>query len=418
MPAAAARFLLLGFLFIPETSFTQPRKITQEEAIRIAQENNPSLKAAASETSAARYMKRTAVDLPKTQILWTNGQYNSLNKDNNLTLTQSLPFPTVFSSQAKLGQTRIESSQFLEAATQNELIYQIRLVCQTLQYLYAQEKLLFRQDTLFTELVRTTSLQLSAGEGTLLQKTAAETKLNEVKNQLRQNTADQLTNNAQLRVLIHAAEDLELAAESFVPLPTTLLRDSGLVSNNPQLAYQRSLQSVAFQEKRVESNRAIPDLTVGYFTQSLAGFQTQADGTDRYFSSSDRFTGFMLGVAIPIWFIPSSGRVKAAGARSEAARYHSEQFEHQLQGEWQKAVQQFEKHRNSLAYYTQSALPNAELLIKQSAVSFRAGEISQADYRLNVQQAISIQEAYVQTVLSYNQSIHTLEFLTGAYTKN
>lgn len=418
LKARGWRLLATLFILGPLTLYGQQRAITLDEAIRTTLHQNPGLKAAASETRAARYQKRTSVDIPKTQLMWMSGQYNSINKDNNLTLTQSLPFPTVFTSQSKLGEIRIESGQFREVAARNELVYQLHLVHQTLQYLYARQQLLLRQDTLFTELVRTTSLQLSAGEGTLLQKTSAETRLNEVKNQLRQNAADQLTYNAQLRVLLNTADEVTLIPVPFVPLSTPLFNDSTQVSNNPQLVYQRSLQSVASQEKRVEANRALPDLTLGYFNQSLIGVQTQLDGTDRYYSSSDRFSGFMLGVSVPIWFVPASARVKAAGARSDAARYNTEQLERQLHGEWNKAIQQFEKYRNTLAYYSSSALPNAELLLKQSVVSFRAGEISQADYRLNVQQALGIQESYIQTVLSYNQSIHTLEFLTGVYSKN
>lgn len=392
--------------------------VSQEEAIQTAVDQNPGLRAAASETEAVRHQKRTAVDLPKLQALWMTGQYNSLNKDNNLTITQSLPFPTVFTSQSKLGELRVESSRYRETVTRNTLIYQVKQVYQTLQFLQARESLLHSQDSLFAELVRTTTLQLATGEGTLLQKTSAETRLNEVKNQLVQNLADQLTSRAQLRVLMNSTEEVSIADGEFVPLATTLVNDVTLVAENPVLAYQQSLSSVAQQEKRVEANRALPDLSVGYFNQSLIGFQTQPDGTDRYFSADDRFSGFTVGLAIPLWFVPATARVKAAGARSESARLTAESTEKQLQGEWRQAVQQFEKNSSSLSYYTESALPNARLLLRQSTAAFRAGEIGQADYRLNVQQALAIQEAYLQTILDYNQSILTLEYLAGVYTKN
>lgn len=409
---------VLAILLAPRIHLGQTRAVTLHEAERTALDQNPGLKAVASETAAARYQKRTASEIPKTQLLLMSGQYNSINKDNNIALTQSLPFPTVFSSQSKLGERRIESNVHREAAARNELLYQLRQVHQTIQYLYAREQLLKRQDTLFAELVRTTSVQHTTGEGTLLQKTAAETRHNEVKNQLRQNASDQLTYNAQLKVLLNATDEVTFAVEPFVPLETTLLHDADQVSNNPQLALQRSLREVAAQEKRVEANRALPDISIGYFSQTLIGVQTLLDGTDQTYTSSDRFSGFTLGIAVPLWFAPANSRIKAAGARSEAARYQAEYLDRQLHGEWNEAVQQFEKFRNSLDYYRSSAMPNANLLIQQSTIAFRAGEISQADFRLNVQQALSIQESYIQTVLYYNQSIHTLEFLSGAYSKN
>ena len=110
--------------------------------------------------------------------------------------------------------------------------------------------------------------------------------------------------------------------------------------------------------------------------------------------------------------------MRAASIRSSAAALQAEYVEKQLFSEWDKAVQQFVKHQNSLNYYNSSALPNAKLILRQSGLAYRAGDISQADYRLNLQQALSIEESYVQTVMMYNQSIITLEFLSGKYSKN
>lgn len=415
MKPAVALFVTACALAVQ--SLGQPRAVSLEEAIQTALQQNAGLRSATSEIRVQEQMKRTSVDLPKTQAMLMYGQYNSLNNDNNITITQSLPFPTVFTSQSKLHELRIENSHFRRATTLNELVFQVKQVGQMLYYLSAREALLKRQDSLFADLVRITTVQLATGEGTLLQKTSAETRYNEVQNQYRQNTADQLTYQAQLKVLMNAADEVSLTPEPYLPLATTLLNDSTEVAGNPQLAYQRSLVTIAQQEKRVESNRALPDLTVGYFNQTLMGFQQQLDGTDRYFSSKDRFSGLMIGVALPLWFIPAHARVKAASARTEATQLQTQYVEQQLHGEWRKAVQQFQKHRNSLDYYNRSALPNAELLLRQSTVAYRAGDISQADYRLNVQQALSIQEAYLQTVLQYNQSIITLEFLSGQYAK-
>lgn len=395
----------------------QVRAVTLEEAIQAAVLQNPGLKATAFETVAAERQKRTSVDIPKTQAMLMYGQYNSLNKDNNITITQSLPFPTVFSSESRLGELRIESSRHHEASTLNDLVYQLKQNHQTLLYLLARHHLLERQDSLFADLVRVTTLHLETGEGTLLQKTAAETRYYDIQNQLRQNTADRLTMEAQLKVLMNSPVDVTVAPSPFEPLRTLLQNDSTQIAGNPQLAYQQSLTAMAWQEKRVEQNRALPDLSLGYFNQTLIGYQRRTDGTEPYFSSSDRFSGFMVGVALPIWFVPARARVKTAEARSEAARMQADYTAKQLYGEWDKALQQFEKYRNSLDYYTRSAIPSAELLLRQSTIAFRAGDISQADYRLNVQQALGIEEAYLQTLLSYNLSVLTLEYLTGTNAK-
>lgn len=411
--------LLLAMATVtPRAGYGQGRPITLDEAVRTALQSNLGLQSSALEVDVQKQLKRTATEIPKTQALLMYGQYNSLNKDNNLTLTQSIPFPTVFTSQAKLGTMHVQSSEYKRSTSENELTYQVKQVYQMLRYLHAQHGLLLRQDSIFADLVRITSLQYKTGEATLLQKTSSETRYNEVQNLIRQNQADQRTYGSQLQILMNTPDEIAIMPSAYLPLSTTLVDDSTQVASNPMLAYQHSLSNIAYQQKKVDSNKALPDLTVGYFNQTLTGFQQQLDGTDRYFSTDDRFSGFLVGVAIPIWFIPAHARVKASSIRSSAAQLNAQYLEKQLYGEWNSAVQQFYKYQNSLEYYNRSALPNAELILRQSNLAYRAGDISQADYRLNLQQALAIEETYLQTILQYNQSIVTLEFLSGKYYKN
>ncbi len=402
----------------PRAGYGQGRPITLDDAVQSALKSNPGLEASALEIDVQKQLKRTATEIPKTQALLMYGQYNSLNKDNNFTLTQSIPFPTVFTSQAKLGSLHVQSSAYKQTTSENELTYQVKQVYQTLRYLHAQQALLLSQDSIFADLVRITSLQYKTGEATLLQKTSSETRYNEVQNLIRQNAADQRTYGSQLQILINAPDEISIVPDRYLPLSTTLVDDSTQVASNPMLAYYRSISNIAAQQKRVDSNKALPDLTAGYFNQTLIGFQQQLDGTDRYFSSADRFSGFLVGIAIPIWFVPAHARVRASSIHSSATQLNTQYLEKQLYGEWNKAVQQFYKYQNSLAYYNRSALPNAELILRQSNLAYQAGDISQADYRLNLQQALAIEDAYLLTILQYNQSIIMLEFLSGKYSKN
>lgn len=418
----ALKFLILfiqaAVIFIhPRPGQGQTLQVTMEEALGAALQNNPALRSAALDVDYEKQHKRVATEIPKTHAMLMYGQYNTLNKDNNLTITQSIPFPTVFTSQAKLGALRIESSEYRKAASQNELMYQVKQVYHMLQYLGARHLLLQQQDTIFSDFVRISSRQYATGEGTLLHKTSAETRYYEVQNLLRQNESDQLTYGSQLQILMNVAGTVSVYEGPYIPLSTTLLNDSNQVGSNPQLAYQRIRSQVALQEKKVEQNKAMPDLAVGYFNQTLIGFQQQADGSDRYFSSSDRFSGFMVGISIPIWFVPAHARIRASSIRASSEAYQADYFAKNLYGEWKKAVQQFTKYQNSLNYYTASALPNARLILRQSQLAYDAGDINQAEYRINLQQALTIEEGYLETILQYNQSILRLEFLSGKFSK-
>lgn len=412
MKTIASISTLMIALMLPVLCKAQSEPITMDEAIQLAIKNNLGLSATALEVEALREFKRTSTEIPKTNAMLMYGQYNSFNQDNNITITQSLPFPTVFSSQTKLNEFKLRSGEFKKAANENELIYQVKQIFITLQYLESRHSLLLRQDSLYNEFVRITTLRLKTGEGNLLQKASAEARYNEIQNLLRQNEADQKVYSTQLGVLLNSKSEIKVRGD-LIKLHTSLYADSGQVNKNPLLSYQRSLESIAQQEKRVEFNKMLPDLTFGYFNQTLIGYQRPFNGTDNYYNSQNRFDGFMVGIAIPLWFVPHQARIKSASLRAESARSSSRYFSQRMKGQWEKAVQEFNKDNNNLMYYTQSAMPNAALILRQSQLAYKTGEIGQAEYRLNLQQALSIEEGYLQSLLQFNQSVITLEFLSG-----
>ncbi|NOT75215.1 MAG: CusA/CzcA family heavy metal efflux RND transporter [Cyclobacteriaceae bacterium] len=418
MKTQSFALLIAGLLLIPALSNAQQKTISREEAISIALKNNDAIKSAALEVEVQKQLKRTSTEIPKTNAMLMYGQYNSNNQDNNLTITQSIPFPTLFISQAKLGEAKVQSSVYRKALSENEIVLQVKQTYLTLQFLISQQKLFLRQDSIYSDLVKITGLQFKTGEGTLLQKTSAEARYDEIQNLIRQNEADLKVYYHQLNILLNSSDNILIAEETLSPFTTTLEDDSSQVSQNPQLAYQQSLSLIAQQEKKVEINKALPDLTIGYFNQSLIGYQQFTDGSNPFFDSNKRFTGITAGVSIPLWFLPHHARIKSAAIRSEAAHYQAQYFRKQLSGQWQKTIQEFYKNRNNLDYYTRSALPNAKLILRQSQLAYKTGEIGQAEYRLNLQQALGIEEGYLQSIVQYNQSIITLEFLSGRSSKD
>jgi cobalt-zinc-cadmium resistance protein CzcA len=120
-----------------------------------------------------------------------------------------------------------------------------------------------------------------------------------------------------------------------------------------------------------------------------------------------------VGVSIPLWFVPHQGRVKAAAYNQQAAQSYYEYRQVTLNGQMDQALQQYAKNKSSLEYYRTSALPNADLILRQSQTAFRSGEIGYAEYLIGVRNGISIKEGFLQTLNEYNQSIIYIEFLSG-----
>lgn len=387
-------------------------KLTLEQAVEAALKNNAGVKAAGYEVESQKQLKKTSFDLPKTSVSLLYGQYNSYAKnDNNITISQAIPF-TALRSQSALNRSLLVASQMKKAVTENELVFQVKQVYYQIAFEQARRDLLLQQDTIFTGFLKSASFRYKTGEGNLLEQTTAETQSNDIKNQLHQNQADIIVLRTQLRTLLNSAALPDISENSLKELSLQEIPDSTALSANPALAYVRQQVDVAKSEKKLENAKFAPDLLLGYFNQTLIDVVNTENGAVA--TNADRFTGLQVGLALPLWFAPHLGRAKAASFNHQAAQSNYKSFQITLQGQWQQAAQQYSKNKSSLDYYKTSALPNADLILKQSQAAFRGGEIDFAAYLLGVRNAISLKEGYLKTLNDYNQSIIYIEFLSGS----
>jgi cobalt-zinc-cadmium resistance protein CzcA len=393
-------------------AIAQQNTVTLEEAIQQTLRGNKNIEAASLDIEYQRQIKRTATDVGKTNVMYMQGQYNSYVKtDNNITISQSIPFPTVFTSQNALDKSLVKGAEFRKAVTENELVYQVKQVYHHLLYLMAREALLEQQDSIYTNFVKATDLRYRTGETRMLEKTTAETQRNEVLNQLAQNQADIRIYQQQLAVLMNRSHPVAIASAELSERKLGLPLDSVSISQNPNMAYLKQLKEIAANEKKVASAKVLPDLSIGYFNQTLIGTPVNASG--ELATKSDRFQGFQVGLAIPLWFGPQSAKVKAAAIHRQKAQTQFELSQTAMQAQWQQGAQEYIKNKSSVNFYQSAALANAALILKQSDIAFRNGEIDYTEYWLAVRNAMQIRENYLNSLNSLNQSVIHLEFLAG-----
>lgn len=403
--------IIVLFVLLSLAGFAQSSKLSVQQAIDIALKNNGSIKAAASEVEQQKQLKKTSFDLPKTDVSILYGQYNSYaRKDNNITVTQTIPFASL-GSQASYNRSLVASIEMKKAVTVNELVYQVKQVYYQLAFVQARYTLLLEQDSIYAGFLKSASLRYKTGETNLLERTTAETQRNEVMNQLQKSKSDVMILQTQLKTLLNSETLPEISETTLVEIESKELPDTSSLSSNPSLAYMRQQVEVAQSFKKVEAAKFAPDFKVGFFTQTLIDVPNPENG--RLATSGDRFTGVQVGLSLPLWFVPHQARLKAAEFGKQTAQSNYQYHNLTVQGQFQQAAQQYEKNKNSLNYYHTSALPNAELILKQSQTSFKAGEIGYAEYLLGLRNAIGIKEGYLQTLNDYNQSIIYIEFLSG-----
>ena len=405
------KFKILVLLCFSLRLFAQENPLSVNEAIQFAIRNNQNIRAQELQVLSQRQLKKTGAALPKTDVRFMYGQYNSYSKqDNNITISQVIPF-TAFGSQSRFNNSMVAASELRKAASINEVIYQTKQIYFQLAYVYARQQLLLQQDSIFQGFFKSANARYKAGETNLLEKTTAEVQLNDAKNQLRQNESDILVLRTQLKTLLNSSSLPDVPHLGLAELQFETKVDSAMLEANPSLSLTRQQVEVAQAEKKLESAKAGPDLLIGYFNQTLIGTINPENGFVS--GRSNRFSGVEVGLAIPLWFAPYQGRVKAAELTYQSARTSFHYQQAALQSQWQQAYQQFEKNRKSLEYYRASAMPNASLILRQSEASFKGGEIQYTEYLMGVRNALQIREAFFATLNDYNQSIILMEFLTG-----
>ena len=401
--------LITGCLLI--SAFAQSQKLTLNQAIETALKNNPAIKSAEYQIDYFKEVKKTGTDIGKLSATWMHGQYNSIYQDNNLNLLQTIPFPTALSHQVGLGREQVLGARQNLQVQQNNLAFEVKSVYYQLLYQDALVKLLLSQDSLYSDFVKASSLRYKTGETNLLEKTTAETQLMDIQNLKRQNDADIEISKARLSALLKS-ESAVSASEILSKRPIPAEVESSVLEENPSLKLAKQEIRINEKFKQVERSRMMPDLMVGGFVQSLTGVQN-VNGTDVFYPRSKQFTGFQLGLAIPLWIRPNVARAKAASFQEEASRKNAEHVETMLKGNYEQAIREVEKNSATLNYFESSALNNAKLLSTQAKKAFAAGEIGYVEYLQALKNSITIQSNYLQALNQYNQSVIKLEFLSG-----
>lgn len=403
--------ILMIYIFAVVTASAQENAMTEERAVAFALKNSAVVHAAQYEVEAARQIRKTSVDLPKTEVVAMFGQYNSYSTDdNNITISQTIPF-TAFGSQASLNRSMVAASTLKKSVAENTLVYQVRQVCQQLSFAYARNQLLLQQDSILEGVYKSASARYESGEARILEQTAADAQRNESKNRIRLNTAQIMRLRHQLKALLNSDFLPDLSSKELIELRNENPMDTSLLATNPSLNFSRQQIELSESQTKLERAKFAPDLMVGYFNQTLIGSLDPETGN--LSDKSDRFSGFQVGVAVPLWFGPHQGRVKAASFRQKQSESEFEAEHRNLTSQLEQAFQQLDASGNSLHYYRTSALPNADRILKHAVLGFREGDIDYAEYLLSMQGAMRIREGYLQALYDYNQSIIYIEFLSG-----
>jgi cobalt-zinc-cadmium resistance protein CzcA len=413
----------LIFCFIKLVLVAQNKSATLQDLINLALQNNGSIQLANSQIALQQNFRKTATDLGKTFLNFQYGQYNSFVNDNNLMISQSLPFPMVLVRQSNLAKSQLKSAELQKEVAQNELIRNIKAnYCQFL-FAHAKQKLWNYQDSIFSNFLHAAELRFQTGETNQLEQAVAQLQLAEIRNQKAQNQADIRITETQLQTLLNTKEVLNIVkTENLEKLQITALSqntkpnssiDSSLLAKNPFLVLLKQQIDVSEKAKSLEKAKLLPDINLGIFSQTLVGYQTSFDKKEVYYDLGSRFNGFTVGVSFPLWAKPQIARIKTAEIQQQMAQTNYDYANRNLEGQYATLIQEYLKFKATLEYYENSALPTANLILTNAQKGFLNGEIGYVEYFQALKSGVAAKTAYLDALNQYNQAVVLVEFVLG-----
>jgi cobalt-zinc-cadmium resistance protein CzcA len=405
--------LLLGLTSALGTvNAQQARVLNLNDAIQMALDSNLSVKSAALSIDVQKALKGAAIDLPKTTIDGEYGQFNSYTNDNSITVSQSFAFPTVYVNRSKLANANIRSEEWQYKVTQLEIATQVKQVYWQYAYLLSKQKLLSYQDSLYSGLLRAAELRAKAGETNRLEMITVRSQSLEIKNQLYLVSSDIGISSRKLTVLLNSKSAMIPAVQELQRIDFELKSDSSSVEQNPFLGYMKQQVEVSQIEKKLEQSQAWPDLNIGYFNQTIIGTQ-DVNGIPQDFGKDNRFDGVQAGITVPLWFFPYTSKAKAAKIAANIAQTDAENYTRSISGNYQSLLDEYNKYSSNVEFYENQAVPEADLIIQQATLSFKAGVLDYFDYVITLNRALIIKQNYLDAINNFNQTIISIEYITG-----
>ena len=351
--------LLLPMLLVLPTEGHSQQRVTLDEAVAMAVENHPRLQSAEASIERSRAMRGESWELAPTTVDYSFGQLNGTERnDREISITQSVGSLLTPFYQNALIRRQTETGTHYRELVRREIVAEVKRAWS--YYLYTQDlcRLYADQNTLATELSRTSQLCYEQGDITRLELSMTATMASEMRNRLFQ-----------------AEEEHKVAADL-------------------QRSYYDSQVCEAKARVKVEKSRFFPEFSLGYQRQNIL--------------PDKGLNAYVVGASFPIFFNSQRSRIRQAKADARIARNEAEMNLRTVTSRVTELEASLRRYGESLRYYTESALPEAETLIRAAKLQLANSETSIAEYILSLNTALEIRRGYVETLNQYN--IAALEY--------
>jgi outer membrane protein TolC len=289
--------------------------------------------------------------------------------------------------------TRLAEAQ--KGITTNDLRRSVRESFNQAQYLKALVIEYRIQDSTYQRYSNAAKRQFDAGQIDFLQRTFAEAKASEIKNQFRKASIDYEYALENLRVLIGLEYKPEI--ERIKRLPALISDASEVI--NPSIAYYTQRAQVELQNVRLQRNKVLPELFVGY--QKNSPF------------SAESFSRFRAGLTVPLWFWQYRSNIRSADAGYKAAEQAGLAQKVTINAEFQQSAGAVNSNLQQVEFYESTGLNQAKTIVTTASRLFTSGQSDYINFIRNLADAYAIRLRYIEALRDYNDAVINYNFLIG-----
>lgn len=408
MPVKINTAVIILLLISLGTRMHAQKTIDLQTAIDTALKNNLNVKGERLKSDYQKQLVKTGYNIPQTTVHAGYGQINSRFYDNQLGITQSINFPTVYAKQKQVLNEEWKSSVLNIAIKENELKRNVSSLYFRIQALQTKQILLQKIDSLYEDFYAKSLLKFKNGESNILEKTTAESQRSQISIQ-----QEQL--NQELKSLIIEFQFLLNTRELYLPdnqaKKLTLSSATGNtgISEHPSLKLLKQQQQLSFANTKLEKSKLLPDLSLMYNSMTMKG--TGADNI--LYDGANRFQSVQMSVGIPLFYGTQKAHIKSAKTQQLISEVNLQSGIKQFETEYQTVLSKYESANKVLDYFETKGLDNANTITTVANKQLANGEINYLEWVILINQSVTIQNDYINALYLYNESVIQLNYLSA-----
>lgn len=377
-------------------------------AIDTALKNNLLIKNEVLNAEYENKLKATAFDVSQTSLSGEYGQINSAYNDTRFGISQQISFPTVYRKRKLLQNQKSDIGLIGVTLKENEIKAEVSKTFFRLLFLKEKQELLEQTDSIYGLFAEKAKLRLEKGESNILEKLTAENQRAQIRIQLKNVFTDIEIYQLQFQLLLNTGkkylplkENLKTDLNAFV--------DTSIINSHPATKILQQQLIASRLNTELEKSKLLPELLLGVNNQSIQGV-----GADNlFYTKTNRFNSIQFGIGLPLFYGAQRGKISASKTLELIAENNYQNGLNALRSEYEALIIKYKTQQQTLKYYEETGLKNAETLIETAQKQFYNGEINYLEWTMLINNGTLIKNDYIDALDALYQTISRINYLTS-----